>query len=145
MARNARLLALAAPALVAVVAACGGTASAPPHVKSTVQPVERRVALEFVRTAVARKNLARAWDITAPELKHDTTREEWLAGTMRVVPYPVGDKPVLVRAVDSFADAAHFTVTIGGLPFTLGLRNVGGKWLVSTWAPAGEIHPPSGK
>ena len=167
MARDARLLSraeryapwLAGLVLVAGVAAYtavhftgGSTPKPPPHVRSTLLPVERRIALEFVHTAVARKNLARAWDIAAPELKGGTTREEWLAGTMPVVPYPVAKANVALRVVDSFEDVAHLNVVFTPKPgtdasqqtFELDLRNDGKRWLVSVWQPAATIRPRSG-
>jgi hypothetical protein len=124
----------------------------PPHKKSKLLPVERQVALEFVQTAVARKNLARAWDLAAPELKRDTTREEWLAGTMRVVPFPVAQATVMLHAVSSFTDIARFDVTflpksgtkIKPRTFLLDLRNVDGRWLVSAWQPAEHVRPLKG-
>jgi hypothetical protein len=127
--------------------------SAPPHEKSKLLPVERRVALEFVHTAVARRNLARAWEISAPELKRNTTREEWLAGTLRVVPYPVAKAHVLLRTASSFTDAAGLDIDFvpragtDAKPqtFLLELRNVDGRWLVSAWQPSEAVRPqPSG-
>jgi hypothetical protein len=142
--------------LVAGVASYGAVrftgGSAPKHEKSALLPVERLVALEFVHTAVARKNLARAWQLAAPELKENTTREEWLSGTMRVVPYPVGQANVLLQTVNSFTDTARFNVSFLARPggdaksqsFTLDLRNVDGRWLVSSWQPASTIRPHQG-
>jgi hypothetical protein len=118
-----------------------------------VDPVERRVALEFIRTAVARKHLDRAWDLAAPELKQGTTRAEWLAGTLPVVPYPVEKAQVVPHVVQSFSDRAVFDVTFfphlrsGATPqsFRLDLRKVGGHWLVSAWQPSATIRPHKGK
>jgi hypothetical protein len=130
-----------------------GDNAAPPHEKSTLLPVERQVALEFVHTAVARKNLARAWDLAAPELKRDTTREEWLAGTMRVVPYPVAQATVTLQVVSSFTDVAQFNVTFLPKPgtkadpqtFLLDLRKVDGRWLAGAWTPSDHVRPHKGK
>lgn len=128
-------------------------AQAPPHVRSKLLPAERRVALEFVDTAVARKNLARAWELAAPELKRGTTRREWLAGTMRVVPYPVQQASVSLRVGSSFTDVAQLKVAFVPKPgakadpqtFLLDLRNVGGSWLVSAWQPSEAVRPANGK
>jgi hypothetical protein len=125
---------------------------APRHEKSKLLPVERRLALEFLDTAVARRNLARAWDLAAPELKRDTTRAEWLAGTMRVVPYPVDKAHVLLHVASSFTDVARLNVTFVPKPgtkadpqtFTIDLRNVDGRWLVSAWQPTETLKPRSG-
>jgi hypothetical protein len=142
---------IAGVASFATVRFTGGD-SAPPHEKSKLLPVERRVALEFVHAAVARKNLARAWEISAPELRSGTTREEWLAGTLRVVPYPVAKASVLLQTVSSFTDVARLNVTFVPKPgtdarsqtFLLDLRNVDGSWLVSAWQPTEAVRPHKG-
>ena len=142
---------VAGVASYATVRLTGGD-SAPPHEKSKLLPVERRVALEFVNTAVARKKLARAWEISAPELKQGTTREEWLAGTLRVVPYPVAKANVLLQTVSSFTDVARLNVTFVPKPgtdarsqtFLLDLRNLDGRWLVSAWQPTEAVRPHKG-
>jgi hypothetical protein len=162
VARDTRLLAekwapwVAGAVLVAGVASYAAVhftgSDAPPHEKSKLLPVERRVALEFVHSAVARKNLARAWEISAPELREGTTREEWLSGTLRVVPYPVAKAHVVLHTVSSFTDVARLTVTFvpnAGTDaeqqtFLLDLRNVDGQWLVSAWQPSEAIRPHEG-
>lgn len=126
--------------------------AAPQHRPSKLTLEERRIALEFVHTAVARRHLARAWDLAAPELKRGTTREEWLAGTMRVVPYPVHEAYVRLHVVRSFTDLARLTVAF--LPkagtkarpqtFVLDLRDVDGRWLVSAWMPMEAVRPHRG-
>jgi hypothetical protein len=143
---------VAGVASYAAVHFTGGTKAAVPHVRSKLLPVERRVALEFIDTAVARRHLARAWDLAAPELKQGTTRAEWLAGTMRVVPYPVAEAQVVLTAVNSFTDRARLNVSFLPRPdtkatpqtFTLDLRNMDGRWLVSGWAPSATVKPPKG-
>jgi hypothetical protein len=131
----------------------GGGDGQPLHRKATFEAAERRVALEFVRTAVARKDLARAWDIAAPDLKASTTREEWLSGTMRVVPYPVAQAQTVLQVVSSFTDVARVDVSFVPKPgadakaqtFTLDLRKIDGRWLVSAWQPAEHLRPRKGK
>jgi hypothetical protein len=143
---------VAGVASYAIVHFTGGKAAAPPHVLSKLQPVERRVALEFIDTAVARRRLDRAWDLAAPELKRGTTRAEWLAGTMRVVPYPVAKAHVVLAVVSSYTDRARLNASFVPRPgtkakpqtFTLDLRNVDGRWLVSAWQPSETIRPPKG-
>jgi len=114
---------------------------------------ERRVAYEFLDTAVARKQLERAWSIVTPELKQGMSLDEWKTGTIPVVPYPVAEAKVVLRVVDSFTDTARLRVTFLPRPgakaqsasFSLDLRNVGGRWLVSSWQPSSVIGPPAGK
>jgi hypothetical protein len=111
-----------------------------------LDPAARRVALEFVHTAVARRDLARAWHLAAPELRGDMTLEEWKTGTIPVVPYPVAKARVLLRTASSFTDEADLDVGMIGPgsktgEFRLGLQRIDGHWLVSSWAPVGSAHP----
>ena len=46
-------------------------------------------AANFVKTAVARRNVDRSWLLASPALKAGYTRKEWSAGEIPVVPYPV--------------------------------------------------------
>jgi hypothetical protein len=125
---------------------------APPHRASSLVNAERRVAYEFLDTAVARKHLDRAWTIVAPELKQGMTLDEWKTGTIPVVPYPVGRAQAMLRVVSSFTDLARLQVTFvpksgtkaHAATFTLGLRNVGGRWLVSAWQPSSTVVPHKG-
>jgi hypothetical protein len=153
-----------APWLAAAVLAAGIAAFAvtrhsgssstptPPHRASQLVAAERRVAYEFVDTAVARKHLDRAWAIVAPELKQGMTLDEWKTGTIPVVPYPVAQAIVTLRVVSSFTDVARLQVTFAprsgtkaqAATFALGLRNVDGRWLVSAWQPSSAIVPQKG-
>lgn len=151
---------LAAAVLVAGIAAFAATrhsgsssTPAPPHRASRLVAAERRVAYEFLGTAVARKHLDRAWASVAPELKQGMTLDEWRTGTIPVVPYPVGQAQAILRVVSSFTDVARIQVTFvpksgttaQAATFTLGLRKVGGRWLVSAWQPSATVVPHKGK
>jgi hypothetical protein len=127
-------------------------AAAPPHRVAPVTAVERNVAREFIDTAVARKNLSRAWEIAAPELKQDMTLDEWKTGTIPVVPYRVDQAVARLKPVNSFTDSAAFQVSflprtgakVKAASFRLDLLNVDGKWLVSSWLPSAAVVPPKG-
>jgi hypothetical protein len=111
-----------------------------------LSPAARSVALEFVHTAVARRNLARAWRLAAPDLRGAMTLSEWKTGTIPVVPYPVAGARVLLRTVSSFTDRAELDIGLIGPgsktgEFRLGLQRSDGRWLVSSWAPLGSVHP----
>ncbi|MHB8650744.1 MAG: hypothetical protein ACYDBR_11310 [Gaiellaceae bacterium] len=107
------------------------------------------VAREFVATAVARKDLARAWTLAAPALKHGTTFAEWKTGTIRVQPYPVSKAAATYKTQSSTRDAAVPRVTFVPPPasptpggdFVLTLQRLGGRWLVSGWAPRSLVGP----
>jgi hypothetical protein len=128
-------------------------APAPAHHAAPLTQVERAVVREFVSTAVARKQLGRAWQIAAPELKQGMSLAEWKTGTIPVVPYPVSQAVARLRVVDSFTDTAQVAIdflprsgtTAQAATFRLGLRKVGGAWLVSSWAPSSSVAPPKGK
>jgi hypothetical protein len=74
-----------------------------PEVAGTVEPKSspftpaeqravRPVLKEFISAAVARKGVARAWDVAGPTLRQGLTRKEWNRGDIPVVPYPAGTK-----------------------------------------------------
>jgi hypothetical protein len=151
---------LGAAVLVAGIAAYAvtrhnGSTATPtlPHRAAPLVTEERTIAREFVDTAVARKQLARAWGIVAPELKQGMSLDEWKTGTIPVVPYPVHQAQASFHVVNSFTDTARIQVTFTPragtkaqpATFTLDLRNVGGHWLVSAWQPSGTIRPHKGK
>jgi hypothetical protein len=48
----------------------------------------RRTLDAFVRSAVVRRNLASSWPLATAHMKTGTSRADWLAGDLPVVPYP---------------------------------------------------------
>jgi hypothetical protein len=120
--------------------------------KAPLEPEARRVAGLFILTAVARKNLDQAWEITHPTLRQGLTRKQWLTGNIPVQPYPVDQLETAPLAIDeSYRNSAVLEVAL--LPrrgskikpqtFFIGLKAVGkGKqrrWLVDYWAPRSAI------
>jgi hypothetical protein len=151
---------LAAAVLIAGIAAYavtrhdGSTATpALPHRAAPLVAEERTIAREFIDTAVARKQLERAWTIVAPELKQGMSLDEWKTGTIPVVPYPADQAQASFHVVSSFTDTARLQMTFTPragtraqpATFTLDLRKVGGHWLVSAWQPSATIGPHNGK
>src|SRR5437867_168317 len=51
----------------------------------------RDTAAQWIIASVARANLAKSWDMTAPELRSGFTRKEWLTGNTSIIPYPLGN------------------------------------------------------
>ncbi len=49
-----------------------------------LDPKARRVAGEFVVTAVTRQNVKKAWTLSHPDLRSAVSRKEWMAGTLPV-------------------------------------------------------------
>jgi len=126
----------------------------------TLSREARRVAGRFVLTAVARKNLAEAYDLVGPQLKAGLTRAQWQTGNIPVVPYPVHLAQVAPMKVDySYED--HALVEVALIPkqgtkvdgvklkaqlFYLELRAFGKgenrHWRVIDWVPRGAPSIP---
>jgi len=118
-------------------AASTSTQSVPPD------PQALAVAKKFVATAVARKNLAEAWNLAAPVMRQNLTLAQWKTGTIPVQPYPVAKAAVQYTVASSHPDSASYRVTFTTPPgsptaagdFMIGLDHSSGKWLVSSWSP----------
>ena len=173
-ARRARRRLLGAVAVVAVVAgvvlvvALGPDKDpAPEHFSATPaqQPEQlvkaplpheaRRVAVRFIQTAVARRNLEEAWTLVGPNLRGGLTKERWITGENPVVPYPIDKLDVAPYKVDeSYTRSALLEVAL--LPrkgsgvraqvFFLGLVKVGSgersRWVVDNWVPRAAAVVP---
>ncbi len=107
-------------------------------------PAARKVAAEFLQTAVPRQNLRRSWEIVHPELKQGYTLKDWLTGTIPVQFYPTEALDLATFKIDeSYANEAVIEVAL--LPkkgaevkpqiFFVGLKKHNGKWLVNYFAP----------
>ncbi len=129
------------------LASGGGSAAAP--VSVPLDPQARVVAREFVATAVARKDLARAWALVAPELRGGLTLAQWKTGTIPVQPYPVAKAAARYTVEASYPGLASLRVTFLPPPasstpagdFLLTLRRIHGHWLVSSWTPQTVLRP----
>lgn len=126
-----------------------------PQVPAPISDEARQVAVRFVQTAVARRNLEEAWTLVGPNLRGGLTRKEWLTGNNPVVPYPLSELNVAPFKVDeSFEDSALLEVAL--LPkkgakirsqvFFLALMKVGegasARWIVDNWVPRGSALIP---
>lgn len=122
-----------------------------------VDPDARRVAGEFIKTAVARKNLAASYDLVSPELRQGMTRKQWATGEIPVVYYPSGDILLATFKVDrSYKNEVVWQVFM--VPktgsdtqpavFYIGLKRAGDKapWRVFYWVPRYQpaIPTPAG-
>ena len=125
----------------------GGSAVTPKTVP--LDPQARTVARAFVATAVARKDLARAWTLAAPELKQGLTLAQWKTGSIPVQPYPVSKAAVRYTVQSSQPGVASLQVSFLPPPasstpagdFLLTLQLVHGRWLVSSWSPQSVVKP----
>ena len=58
-----------------------------PHGK--LDPAARRTAITFIRTALAREDLAKAWNLATPDLRGGLTKKQWVQGNLPFPPFPV--------------------------------------------------------
>jgi hypothetical protein len=117
-----------------------------------LDPAARRVAAEFITTAVAREDLARAYELTHPDLRQGFTKQEWVEGDIPVQYYPATaiDKATM-KIDESYPDEAVLEVAL--LPkqgakikpqiFFVGLKKTGGRWQVYYFAPRGAPALPT--
>jgi hypothetical protein len=120
------------------------TVTTPTKVK--LEPAARVVAGRFILTAVQRKDLAEAWKLVGPGIRQGMSYQEWLKGTIPVVPFldPIKLAPMKV----DLSEKNHAILEVILIPksskvkpqiFTLDVNKVGkGKdahWVVNSWAP----------
>jgi hypothetical protein len=119
-------------------------------------PEARQVVVQFIKTAVMRKNLAEAWKISGPQIRQDMSLKEWLTGNIPVVPYPnaaVNRSPVKITW--SHPTEAGLEVVLQPKAgskekpqlFFVGVLKQGSgsqaKWVVDYWAPYAPPPIPS--
>jgi hypothetical protein len=120
--------------------------------KSTALTADaRRTAQEFILTAVARKNLRRAYAISGPQIVQGQSLKEWLTGNIAVVPYPVDQLKVATTKIDySYKNSAALEIALVPKPgagvkpliFYMDLIKRNGKWLVNSWSPRSAPEVP---
>jgi hypothetical protein len=111
----------------------------------------RRAAQEFILTAVARKNLRRAYALAGPQIKQGQSLKEWMTGNIAVVPYPVDELRVATQKIDySYENSAALEIAlvpkkgadVKPLIFYMDLIKRNGKWLVNSWVPRSAPEVP---
>jgi hypothetical protein len=129
-----------------------GPATTPPK-ESEVPNEAREVAGEFILAAAGREDLEKAWQLAHPTMKRDCgcTKKEWLTGNINVQYFPTADLQGAAFTVNEVGkDLVVLEVLLtpkqgSEVPptaFYIGLRKVGGKWLVDYWAPHSAVPVP---
>jgi hypothetical protein len=120
-----------------------------------LDPQARVVARQFIKTAVARKNLRAAYPLAGPMIRQDQTLKEWMTGNIAVIPYPVDAVDFAPMKID-FSYPREAQIEVALLPkdsakgvksqlFVASLiKNKQGKWQVNSWVPRSTIPVPSG-
>ena len=114
----------------------------------------RKVAAEFIKTAVARTNLGASYDLVTNELRQGLTRKEWQTGNIPVVYYPSAGLEVVTFKVDrSYPNEVVwqvFMVPKKGAKeqpavFYIGLKraNADAPWKVYQWVPRYQAAVPT--
>jgi hypothetical protein len=117
-----------------------------------VPQAARKAAVTFLQTAVARKNLAKAWTVAGPGLKQGQTYKTWLKGNIPVVPYPgeaMNKAPIKVDW--SYPQSIGLSIALlprqgsGEKPqvFNMELKKAGKRWLVDSWVPYAPAAVPT--
>jgi hypothetical protein len=142
-----------------------GTSTATPLLNKPAQDVSKvpqtvkltpgatAVARQFIRTAVARKNLASAYSIVTEEIRQGQTLKEWKTGNIAVIPYPVDAIKYAPMKID-FSYPTEALIEVALLPktganvrgqlFQMDLVKRDGKWLVNGWVPRSSPPVPNG-
>jgi hypothetical protein len=118
--------------------------------RRAVRPVLKR----FIGSAVARHDVARAWDVTGPSLRQGITRKEWDKGNIPVVPYPAANRGLGTWSYVeySYTNAVGLEVFVfpkpgsGWSAMTADVELVKGRdgqWRVDYWLPKKFHGPPS--
>jgi hypothetical protein len=117
----------------------------PKHVRAT--PADRaaaeRTLTVFVPSAFVRRHLARSWPLATPHMRVGTSRADWLAGNLPVVPYPAAQYRTASFALKySYRGVLGYDVLVlpkrvGGLQevYSCELHDVRGRWLVDFCVP----------
>ena len=123
----------------------------PPTVKLT--PEATRIARQFIRTAVARKNLDQAYNIVTEEIRQGQSLKSWRTGNIAVIPYPVDAIKYAPMKID-FSYPTEAQIEVALLPkagekvrsqlFIMDLVKRDGHWLVNGWVPRSSPPVPNG-
>ena len=123
--------------------------------ESDVPKKAREVAGEFILVAAGREDLDRAWQISHPDLKRDCacTKKEWMTGNINVQYFPTDglqganftvNEVAKGRVVLEVLLTPKKSSEVPATAFYIGLKEVGGKWLVDYWAPHSAMAVPQG-
>jgi hypothetical protein len=99
------------------------------------------VAERFLTSAVVRERVSDSWELTHPDLRQGMTRQQWAAGDIPVVPYPVDTaRWRLGYSQRGVVGLEVYVVPKNGarvrpMVFDMEVKSEGRRWLVSNWAP----------
>jgi len=105
----------------------------------------------FIRTGVARKDPAAAWNLVTPTMRSGISRGDWNRGELPVTPYPAQlPKRLGWNVITSYKDDLTLDLVLqpregvkrGPIAFAVELkRSHDGRWLVDSMAPEQVFGP----
>jgi hypothetical protein len=122
-----------------------------------LSPAAASVIFKFVKTAVARQDLAAAWKLSGPAIRGGLTYKEWLTGNIPVVPYPIETRHFAPRIKVDYSYANDTQLELALLPkagsgvkpqfFIAELKRIAGadgkkRWVVVNWVPRTALAVP---
>lgn len=117
-----------------------------------LDPEARKVAGTFILTAVTRRDLAKSYRLTHPDLRQGMSLTEWKSGNIPVQYYPADAIDTATFKIDT-STAEEAVLEVALVPkegadvkpqiFFIGLKKVDGRWLVNYWAPRGAVSLPT--
>jgi hypothetical protein len=125
----------------------------PPHQARVTAGVRRginRTLDAFVPAAVRRDDPARAYALTTPSFRGDTTRASWAKGSLPVMPYPAAGRRFHGWKVDfATPDTVGIELElqpshpakVGLVAFSVVLHRQRNRWLVDAFAPVATFQP----
>jgi hypothetical protein len=137
---------------VFVVALLAAVVAAPAQAAYRLKPAEKRAidtTLDrFVASAVQRHDLAASYDLVTPAMRTGISRRAWAHGTTNVMAYPARGPRFHGWTVD-LAQPRYAMVDLllrprrhareGPMIFTVELRRLHGRWLVSSFIPSASF------
>lgn len=118
---------------------------------------EAAVMFQFIKTAVARQDLAAAWKLAGPNIRAGETYKEWLKGNIAVVPYPIDTRHFAPRVKIDYSYSNDAQIELALLPkagsgvrpqyFIAELKKLAGadgkaRWVVDNWVPRTSLAVP---
>jgi hypothetical protein len=119
-------------------------------------PEARATAVEFIRTAVVRKHLRRAWLVSGRGIRQCLTLRQWMTGNIPVLPFPDADvsrSPVRIESsqltsaslkVKLRSKSASIKPQVFYLDLVKRRAGSGSRWVVESWRAEAPVLPPSG-
>jgi len=118
-------------------------------------PGAMKAARQFIKTAVARENLAAGYKWAGPQIRQGQTLAEWKTGNIAVIPYPVDSIDYAPMKVDfSYPNEAQIEVALLPKASAKGVRSQlfiadliktkSGQWQVNAWVPRSSPPVPNG-